>query len=69
MNDKDYSSFLYFDRRTNEEDMPVRPSEEVQRKYEEIEALFDEFFEDNSLSLAKVNLYLPIIAIIKRRKR
>ncbi len=69
MNDKDYSSFLYFDRRTNEEDIPVRPSEEVQRKYEEIEALFDEFFEDNSLSLAKVNLYLPIIAIIKRRKR
>jgi hypothetical protein len=54
MNDKDYSSFLYFDRRTNEEDMPVRPSQEIQRKYEEIEALFDEFFEDNSLSLAKV---------------
>jgi len=54
MNDKDYSSFLYFDRRTNEEDMPVRPSEETQRKYEEIEALFDDFFEENSLTLAKV---------------
>jgi len=61
MNDKDYSSFLYFDRRTNEEDMPVRPSEEVQRKYEEIEALFDEFFEDNSLSLAKVNFSIKFL--------
>jgi len=54
MNDRDYSSYLYFDRRTNEEDMPVRPSQEIQKNYEEIERLFEEFFEDNSLSLAKV---------------
>ena len=56
MNDRDYSSYLYFDRRTNEEDMPVRPTQEIQKKYEDIEALFEEFFEDNSLSLAKVKI-------------
>ena len=44
MNDRDYSSYLYFDRRTNEEDMPVRPTQEIQKKYEDIEALFEEFF-------------------------
>jgi hypothetical protein len=56
MNDRDYSSYLYFDRRTNEEDMPVRPTQEIQKKYEDIEALFEEFFEDNSLLLAKVKI-------------
>jgi hypothetical protein len=54
MNGKEYQSFHYFDKRTNEEDMPVMLPHNVQDKYEQMEVLFEEFFDDNSLSLAKV---------------
>lgn len=55
MNGKEnVESFHYFDKRTNEEDLPIALSVEVQEKYEQIEPLYDEFFDDNSLSLAKV---------------
>jgi hypothetical protein len=53
MNGKEYQSFHYFDKRTNEEDMPVMLPHNVQDKYEQMEVLFEEFFDDNSLSLAK----------------
>ena len=54
MNGKEYQSFHYFDKRTNEEDMPVMLPNTIQDKYEQLEVIFEEFFDDNSLSLAKV---------------
>jgi hypothetical protein len=55
MNGKEYvKSFHYFDKRTSEEDMPVESEEVMQKQYEEMEILFEDFFDDNSLSLAKV---------------
>jgi hypothetical protein len=61
MNGKPVSGTLgYFDRRTNEEDVPVVPSASVQEKYEHLDAIFEEFFEDNSLTIAKVN-YIKIL--------
>lgn len=57
MNGKEYQSFHYFDKRTNEEDMPVMLPNTIQDKYEQLEVIFEEFFDDNSLSLAKVSQY------------
>jgi hypothetical protein len=67
-NNKEYNQFHYFDKRSNEEDLPVSVGDSTQNKYEELEAIFDEFFEDNSLTLAKVKYFL-IIAKFKRGKR
>jgi hypothetical protein len=70
MNSKDGLSLNYFDKRTSEEDMPIHISEKIQDKYEQLELLYDNFFDDNSLSNAKVRLHLlNIIAKFKRRKR
>ena len=55
MNGKEYNqTFHYFDKRTNEEDMPLMLPHDVQDKYEQMDGLFEEFFDANSLSLAKV---------------
>ena len=59
MNGKEYvQSFHYFDKRTNEEDMPVIVSTKVQDSYEQLEVAFEEFFDDSSLSQAKVR-FIP----------
>ena len=55
MNGKEYVMH-YFDKRTNEEDMPIIPPIEIQDKYEQIETIFEEFFDDNYLQTAKVNI-------------
>jgi hypothetical protein len=58
MNGKEYvQSFHYFDKRTSEEDMPVIMPVIIQDKYEQMEVIFEEFFDDNCLTLAKVNIY------------
>lgn len=55
MNGKEYvQSFHYFDKRTNEEDLPIAVPVNVQDKSEQMERLFEDFFDDNSLTLAKV---------------
>ncbi len=70
MNGKEYvQSFHYFDKRTNEEDLPVTLSVNVHDKYEQMEVLFEEFFDDNSLTLAKVIIFFMVIAKFERGKR
>lgn len=62
MNDKEYvQSFHYFDKRTIEEDMPVIVSKKIQDQYEQLEVIFEEFFDDSSLSQAKVRISKIII--------
>jgi hypothetical protein len=53
MKDNKYT-LNYFDRRVPEEDLPITVNEETQKKYEELDILFEEFFDDDSLHLAKV---------------
>jgi hypothetical protein len=49
-------SFKYFDKRVSEEDNPVKNlTDGLQFKYEELDVIFEEFFDENSLHLAKVN--------------
>jgi hypothetical protein len=56
MNGKEFmQSFHYFDKRTNEEDMPVIVSNKIQDDLEQLEVVFEEFFDDSSLSQAKVS--------------
>lgn len=53
---KEFSSpyqFKYFDNRVNEEDNPVNIPVEVHQKYEELDILFEELFDENSLHFAK----------------
>lgn len=44
----------YFDKRVAEEDTPISVSEEVQDRYQSLDAVYEDFFDDNSLHLAKV---------------
>ncbi len=44
----------YFDKRTAEEDCPVFLDTKTQKKYQHLETIYEEFFEQNGLSLAKV---------------
>jgi hypothetical protein len=44
----------YFDKRTAEEDSPIVLDTKIQKKYQHLETLFEEFFEQNGLSIAKV---------------
>ena len=46
-------SFRYFDSRVSEEDSPVTLSTETNQKYEELDLLFEDFFDENSLHFAK----------------
>ena len=70
MNGKEYvQPSHYFDKRTNEEDLPVILPFVIQDKYEQMDIIFEEFFDDNSLSLAKVNFYsFNLISNLLRRK-
>jgi hypothetical protein len=45
--------FKYFDNRVNEEDNPINLPTEVHQKYEELDILFEELFDENSLHFAK----------------
>ncbi len=56
---KDYSpySIKYFDKRVPEEDSPINVSDDIQQRYEELDIIFEDFFDDNSLHLAKVTIY------------
>jgi hypothetical protein len=44
----------YFDKRTTEEDSPIFLDSIKQNKYQHLETIYEEFFEQNSLTLAKV---------------
>jgi hypothetical protein len=69
MNGKEYvQSFHYFDKRTNEEDLPVALPTNIQDKYEQIEIMFEEFFDDNSLSLAKVIFFIILYSKIQKKR-
>jgi hypothetical protein len=48
----------YFDKRTAEEDSPVVLDTRTQKKYQHLETIFEEFFEQNGLSIAKVEYCL-----------
>jgi hypothetical protein len=45
----------YFDRRVDEEDEPVIVDEETQIKCEVLDDMFEDFFDEDFLSVAKVN--------------
>lgn len=47
----------YFDRRVDEEDEPVVVKEETQIKCEILDDMFEDFFEEDFLGIAKVNNY------------
>jgi hypothetical protein len=44
----------YFDKRTAEEDSPVILDTSIQKKYQHLETIFEDFFEQSGLSIAKV---------------
>jgi hypothetical protein len=53
---KDFPSpyaFNYFDSRVPEEESPVKLSADIQQKYEELDLLFEDFFDENGLHVAK----------------
>jgi hypothetical protein len=62
-----YMMLKYFDKRVPEEDNPINTSEDVQQMYEDIDALFEGFFDDNSLHLAKV-VYIIIFSNPRKKK-
>ena len=69
MKEKSLGQLGYFDKRSTEEDMPVSPSKEISDKYEHLEGIFEEFFDDNSLTLAKVLLIRnKNISIVQKKK-
>jgi hypothetical protein len=45
----------YFGKRTPEEENPTNVELQVQNKYKELDDVFEKFFEESNLSLAKVN--------------
>jgi len=48
-------SFKFFDKRIPEEDVPVKNiTDEQQLKFEDLDLIFEDFFDENSLQLAKV---------------
>lgn len=62
MNNKEYKeykgipspySFKYFDKRVPEEDTPINVLDEVNQRYEELDLVFEECFDENSLHMAK----------------
>ena len=54
----------YFDRRVEEEDEPIQVEDETQNKCRILDVIFEEFFEDDFLYVAKV-LYILIKIIAK----
>ena len=52
------TNLKYFDKKVPEEDTPISFNDDVQDKYQKLDFVYEEFFDDNSLHLAKVNIYL-----------
>ncbi len=46
----------YFEKRVEEEDEPVTLDEDTQAKYEALDDMYEEFFEEDFLGVAKVIL-------------
>jgi hypothetical protein len=46
----------YFDKRIPEEDSPIEVNDEDQECYRKLEEIYESFFEENFLSVAKVVL-------------
>jgi hypothetical protein len=46
-------AFRYFDGRVPEEESPVKLPAEIHQKYEELDLIFEDFFDDNGLHVAK----------------
>lgn len=57
MYDKQLEPMNYFDRRSNEEDLPVMVNDATQERYKHLDAIYEKFFDENSLNTAKVYLY------------
>lgn len=53
-NNQNTNGQSYFKRRVPEEDCPIEISPEIQETYYNIERIFENFFEENFLSTAKV---------------
>jgi len=51
---KEFKGSTYFDKRVEEEDEPVVVDEETQAKYEMLEGMYEDFFEEDFLGVAKV---------------
>jgi len=47
---------VYFDKRVEEEDEPVTIDGETQVKYEALDDMYEDFFEDDFLGIAKVSI-------------
>jgi hypothetical protein len=47
----------YFDKKTPEEDVPVIVDTQVQMKYQQLEEIYEKFFTESTLSLAKVFIF------------
>ena len=54
---KEIKSSTYFDKRVEEEDEPVVVDEETQAKYELLEGMYESFFDEEFLGVAKINKY------------
>ena len=52
---KEIKKSNYFDKRVEEEDEPVVVEEDTQAKYEMLEGMYDEFFDEDFLGTAKVH--------------
>lgn len=58
----------FFDKKSPEEDIPVEVEDSVQVKYSKINEIYDEFFEENTITLAKVSFKI-IKAMFQGRTR
>ena len=58
----------FFDKKINDEDLPVEVDDIIQVNYSNLNKIYEEFFEENSISLAKV-IYHLIQANFQGRKR
>ena len=51
---KEYAFNKYFDKKVAEEDTPIYINNEIQSKYEQLEHIFEGFFEEDLQYIAKV---------------
>lgn len=69
MNDKQIpGTFHYFDKRTNEEDSPVDVPYPVHERCQHMEEIYEEFFDTNSLTIAKVRKGFVYFSQVQRKK-
>ena len=53
-NNQNFTGTSYFNKRIPEEDCPIDVDPEIQENYSNLDKIFENFFEENFLSTAKV---------------